>query len=332
MEKTNLQKKGIASYWLVAMFMAISFGIAFITSGILFFLQAPALEPTFEKTAKKWEDRIVKIECSDAQSTGFIMESKKVDGKNYLYIVTTEHGVRYSSYFATANIDGNYYSLEPLSLNADIDVAIFRFEYEGNYTLPTVDNVSVAEEVMAIGFPRNESLTTEVGYVNKTAYVDENSSLSALLCYDVSAYVQSGMSGCPILSKDGKLIGIGARTKVGNISGEQVIFSSDNYIVPAKILFAEYDRVTNHKTKPSAKYSVSLENGSIVVSVADKKAVFQNDTLTIDGKKVEKVANKNVENVIDFVEQISYYENRNSNGEVKVQLEDGELYLRVINE
>ena len=51
------------------------------------------------------------------------------------------------------------------------------------------------------------------------------------------------------------------------------------------------------------------------------EAVFQNGALTIDGKKVEKVANKNVVDVIDFVEQISYYENRNSNGEVKVQLE-----------
>ena len=331
METTNANKKGIASYWLVIMFVAISFGIVFITAGILYYLEPPVLVPTFEETAKDWENRIVKVVCEDEQSSGFIVESKWEDGENYLYIATTAHGVDHAPTNAKIYIAGEEYEAENLSVNSTIDIAIFKVECAGVYFYPTVAQPQIASEVMALGYPQNEEASAEIGYFNKSAYVDKNSA-SSLLCYEVSAYLQSGMSGCPILTVEGDLVGIGARTKIVNVDGQEGVFASDNYVVPAKILFAEYNRAVYHNTKQSAYYEAEMEDGKIVITVDDKKVVFENGVVTIDGKTVKKVAGKVVANVIDFVEQISYYDNRNSDGEVKVQLEDGEILLSVINE
>lgn len=332
MENNSLEKKGIASYGLVILFVLASFFIVLATKGIFALILPSSPSASFEGVASSWESRIVKVECDGEQSTGFIAESKIEDGDNYLYIITSAHGVDQNPTSAIFTIGGEEYESENLSVNSNIDVAVFKVQRAGRYSLPNICAPAIAKQVMALGYESNEDVTAQIGFINKEVFVDEHSSLSSLLCYDISAFVNGGMSGCPILSIDGEFLGIGVRTKVTTQNGQQVTYSADNYVVPAPIIFAEYDRAVDHNSKSASEYTVEMENGTIIVNVDNIQAVYQNGQVTINNKKVEKVANKTIKNIVDFVEQISYYSNRNAMGELKIQLSDEEILVKVVNE
>lgn len=332
MKNNSLEKKGIASYGLVIVFILASFFIVLATKGVFTFLIPPSPTPDFEVVASSWESRVVKVVCDGEQSTGFIAESKKEGNDNYLYIITSAHGVDQNPNSAIFTIGKKEYESENLSVNSNIDVAVFKVKCAGRYSLPATVAPAIAKQVMALGYEANEEITAEIGYVNKEVFVDQNSSLSSLLCYDISAFVNGGMSGCPILTANGEFLGMGVRTKVTTQNGQQVTYSADNYVVPAPIIFAEYDRAVEHNSKTASEYTVQMVNGAIVVNVDNKQVVYQNGVVAIDDKKVEKVANKTINNIVDFVEQISYYSNRNEDGEVRVKLEDEEILVKVVNE
>jgi S1-C subfamily serine protease len=327
----NVSKKGIAGYWLVTMFVAISFAIVFITSGLLYFLQAPAQFDSFERTAKTWTDRVVKVTAGGEVSTGFVMESEDVGGENYVYVVTSYHGVDTAISSVKITLDGESYDAENLSWNENIDLAIFKVKSKTKYVLPSAFEQNVGVEVMALGYAEGITLCAETGVVNSVDYLDDNASLYPLLCYDVSAYVRGGMSGCPILTKGGKIVGMGVRTKVDNVEGEEIHFSSDNYVVPISVILAEYDRALNHKTAPKTQFA-------LVKGVGVIEFVFENATVTYDGislkigdDKVVSVNGQKIESAVDFLAKMLSYENRAGNS-VKVKTESEEILVKVINE
>ncbi|MBO5224110.1 MAG: trypsin-like peptidase domain-containing protein [Clostridia bacterium] len=322
----NTQKKGIAGYWLVTMFVAISFAIVFITAGILYFLQAPAQLESFEYTANVWTDRVVKVEAGTERSTGFVIEAKRENGVGYAYVVTTYHGVDDALESVKIRLNGELLSAENLRYNVYTDIAVFRVRCDVNYPLISAADVNIATEVMALGYPSGGPINAEMGVVNRTIHLDEHSTLAPLLCYDVSAYVQGGMSGCPIFTLDGKLVGMGARTRIDNIDGEQVHFSSDNYVVPASIIFAEYDLAKNHRSAKYINYYLSEKDGAIIADFLESKIKYDGK-LTIDGKEIVKVKNTPVRDMIDFIASVITYSNcREVNGRyyVDVVTKDGE--------
>ncbi len=324
----HASKKGIAGYWLVTMFVAISFAIVFITGGILYFLQAPASLDSFERTAQNWEKRVVKVEAGSEVSTGFIMQSKNYDGKDYVYIVTSYHGVDSDPTNVKIVFAGDRYNAENLSWNPLIDVAVFRIESNAKFTMPEIAKEQLATEVMALGYATGMTFCAEMGVVNSVDYVDNNGSLYPLLCYDVSSYVKGGMSGCPILTKEGKILGMGVRTRVDNVEGEEIHFSSDNYVVPFSIILAEYDLAINHKPAPYTNYTITKNSTSVTFAFDDKTVVYDGMHITLDGAEILKVNGKNVENVVDFIAKVSMYENRND-GKVTVTTKNGEVLIKV---
>jgi hypothetical protein len=333
-EKIMSKKKGVAGYWLVMFFVLISFAIVFVTGGILRFIQMPYGLHSFERTAKNWETRIVKVECGEELSTGFIMETMQDDGENYAYIITSYHGVDNGN-DVKVFINGINYTANKLSWNEYIDIAVLEVNCDITFAKAESAKINLAEEVIAIGYPGNGSITAEKGIINATTCLDVNSSLYPLLCYDVSAYVQAGMSGCPILSKDGKLIGVGVRTKKGTVGEEEVVFSSDNYVVPYSVMMAEYDRARYHRTAKKTHYELSESNGVITALFADGKQVCYDGKLTINGQEIAKVQNVKVKNIIDFIAQVSVYGNRNgaNNAYTDITLKSGEkISLKVVNE
>lgn len=325
----NAHKKGIAGYWLVTMFVAISFAIVFITAGILYFLEAPASLVSFERTAKNWEDRVVKVQAGSELSTGFIMESEKINGDNYVYVITSYHGVDTAIDSVSITVDGEVYSAENLSWNELIDMAVFKFKCDARYSLVGGFNENVGVEVMALGYASGKNYCAEEGIVNSLNYLDVSKGLSPLLCYDVSAYVRQGMSGCPILTIDGDLVGMGVRTKVDNIDGEEIHFSSDNYVVPYSVLLAEYDRAKNHKTAKAAQYTLSEDNASVEIAFDNYTVVYDGTKLSLNGEKIVKVAGKSVSGAVDFIAKISLYSNRNADGEVVVVTSGGSYNVKV---
>ncbi len=328
----DVNKKGTAGYWMVMMFVAISFVIVFMTSILLYFLEPPAVLGTFEKVEHEWNHRIVKVKTGSEVSTGFIMESRHDNGDK-VYIATSYHGV--DSDINNVNIEyrGVNYKAENLSWNEYIDLAIFSINCNAEYIMPHIANGSEATDVMALGYAEGFTYTAEVGIVNSMVYLDEGASLTPLLCYDVSAYVKSGMSGCPILTKNGHVLGMGVRTKVDNIQGEEIHFSSDNYVVPFQIMLAEYNRAVYHSSAKKTHYNLSKGNGLITIEFNNAVVVYDGNTLKIGEDKIVKVNGKDVCGIVDFIAKMSTYENRDSSGKhVNVNTDNGNVLVKVTNE
>lgn len=309
MEKDNLNKKGIAGYWLVTLFVIISFAIVFITGGLLYFMQAPYATNSFERVANEWEKRVVKIECQGEFSTGFIVETDVENGENYAYIMTSQHGVESNLGAVYAKINGQNILAENLSENELIDIAVFKVKCDASFSFAKPAGVKIAQEVIAIGYPDGEFINVEKGIINSTAHVDVNND-GALLCYDVSSYVRKGMSGCPILTQDGKIVGVGVRCKKGTVGEQEVVFSSDNYVVPYEIALAEYDRARNYPSSDELYYQLSQTQDGIQVAFTDGKIVSFDEFVAIDNKEIVKVQNSSVNGIVDFIAKISLYENR----------------------
>jgi S1-C subfamily serine protease len=331
MIKDNTHKKGVAGYWLVMMFVAISFFIVLSTSVLLYFLQPPPVFGSFERVELSWKDRVVKVQAGNAISTGFIMESRVDDDKTY--IVTSYHGVNSAINNVKISFKGETYSAENLSWNEYIDVAVFSIKCATSYDMPTIANAKVAKDVMALGYAEGFTYTAEKGIVNSVNYLDENSSLGSLLCYDVSAYVRGGMSGCPILTNNGEVLGMGVRTKVDNIAGEEIHFSSDNYVVPFSIILAEYDRAINHNSAKKTSYVLAKENNAIKISFSDVDVIYDGESLKIGDEKIVKVDGKSVCDIVDFIAKMSKYESRDASGKkVVVTTTKQDVEVRVVNE
>ncbi|MBE5732484.1 MAG: trypsin-like peptidase domain-containing protein [Clostridiales bacterium] len=328
----NAHKKGIAGYWLVMMFVAISFFIVLSTSVLLYFLQPPPAFGTFERVELDWQDRVVKVKVGSEISTGFVMESRHDDGDK-TYIVTSYHGVASNMGNVKISFKGETYSAQNLAWNEYVDVAVFSIDCDTSYKMPAVADVSVAMDVMALGYAEGFTYTAETGFVNSVDYLDENAKLNSLLCYDVSSYVREGMSGCPILTEDGEVLGMGVRTKVDNIAGEEVHFSSDNYVVPFSIILAEYDRAINHASAKKTAYTLTKENASIKISFNDVDVIYDGDSLKIGEDKIVKVNGKNVDGIVDFIAKMSKYENRDSSRKnVIVTTTKQDVKVTVVNE
>jgi len=143
----------------------------------------------------------------EAQGSGFIVTP---GGQ----VVTCAHVVS-GSEVATAWIDGIRYPAKVLSINTNSDIALLQMENASNtfkpFFLATDTNYFLGQEVYSMGFPLVEILgkapRLNKGMISSTVGLEDNPDQ-----LQVSAAVQPGNSGGPLLNPNGQVVGMVSAT------------------------------------------------------------------------------------------------------------------------
>lgn len=186
-------------------------------------------EETVDKQNKKTIDSVVKtvVGISKLQQNGnsiFLDNSEEKLGlgsgiilTDNGYILTNQHvcGDKYSNCYVTLE-NGDIYNGSVLWSDSNIDLAIIKIAANNlNYIeLGDSDNISLAEEVFAVGNPIGIEFQRTVtkgiiSGINRTIKIEENNQGSYMEdLIQTDATINEGNSGGPLVNKNGELIGI----------------------------------------------------------------------------------------------------------------------------
>lgn len=133
------------------------------------------------------------------------------------YIVTNWHvaGNKYSTCYVTAE-NGDIYSGNVVWADSDLDLAILKINVKGlkYLELGDSDSVKLGQEVCAIGNPigiefQRTVTSGIISGLDRTIKIDDENGESYMEdLIQTDASINSGNSGGPLISKDGKVIGI----------------------------------------------------------------------------------------------------------------------------
>lgn len=162
---------------------------------------------------------VVTIRTDISQGTGFLIGDEG-------YIVTNYHVMEGANQVGIFTYDGEMHSTTFLGYDSQFDIALLKIE--GNFdalTLADSEDITVGENVIAIGNPLGLQFSVSEGIVSATHRLGPN---------EIEAYVQTdaalnpGNSGGPLINKQGEVVGIN-NFKIGE--GESLGFALEsNYI------------------------------------------------------------------------------------------------------
>jgi serine protease Do len=232
--------------------------------------------------------------------SGFIVESSG-------YIITNNHVVSGAEKVVVKLLSGNEYKAKVLGTDPPTDLALVKIDADNLPTLEFGDSdmLKVGQWVIAIGNPFGLTSTVTVGVVSAKGR-------SGIGIEDYEDFIQTdaainlGNSGGPLLSADGKVIGI--NTAIVSSSGGSV---GIGFAIPSNMAKIIYEQLRNkgHVTRgflgiviqqitpDLAKYFHLTSNKGILVSEvskdspAEKAGIKQGDVITaINGHPTEKIA------------------------------------------
>lgn len=188
-----------------------------------------------EKTAEhvvQLDDQSKRVELVEAaQRTVYTLYTNHTQGSAFLYddqghVVTNAHVVEGNLQVMVKTIDGNEYNGQVIGYSNEIDVALLsvpNLEGEEPFPLEKEKESNVGEEVVALGTPLGLENTATFGYltgVNRTFNIPPHQFEDV---YQISAPIEPGNSGGPLLSlEQEKIIAINAAK---SIEAENIAFS-----------------------------------------------------------------------------------------------------------
>jgi S1-C subfamily serine protease len=172
------------------------------------------------------ENSVVTIECttyvttpfgqrtamtSEAQGSGFVYEYN-----GQMVIITNNHVIENAASITVTFADGNSYDAKVLGSDSANDLAVLSTEAPSSEYYPleiaSSSTLSVGDPVVAIGSPYGLTGTMTSGIVsalNRTLTITESTgSYDITGLIQTSAPINSGNSGGPLMTYDGKVIGI----------------------------------------------------------------------------------------------------------------------------
>ncbi|WP_019500206.1 S1 family peptidase [Pseudanabaena sp. PCC 6802] len=165
----------------------------------------------------------VKVKVDRAWGSGILVRKR---GATY-FAVTNQHVVAYSDRLSIQTMDGRIYPAKARRIEfGDSDLALLEFQAKSNYTIAPLGqtyNVKVGDEVFAAGFPSETEHTDRIeniptrGQTSNLAGFNFVPGRISLLTPKVIAGgyqigytndIRKGMSGGPLLNRQGQVIGI----------------------------------------------------------------------------------------------------------------------------
>jgi len=152
------------------------------------------------------EPSVVRIEVSTrAPGAGVILTG---DG----YVITNSHVIEGSSFIRIVLTSGQSYSATVLAEDPDLDLAILEIETNRSdfpvVTLGNYDDITIGEEVLALGFPYfndlSGDLSATLGIVSAVRFIE----LYGYEYVQTDAELSLGFGGGPVVNMRGEVIGI----------------------------------------------------------------------------------------------------------------------------
>ena len=103
--------------------------------------------------------------------------------------------------------DDDYFGAKIIAYNPLIDLALLKLDEDMDYTFDFVklNDIELGQKVMAIGSPRGLSFTVTEGIISQLNRQIDSSNINYI---QTSVAINPGNSGGPLISTDGKLIGL----------------------------------------------------------------------------------------------------------------------------
>jgi S1-C subfamily serine protease len=189
-----------------------------------------------------------RLTYSSVQGSGFVC-----DYSGQMVIITNNHVIEDVINITVTFINGNTYTAEVLGADPYADLAVLSVDAPANefYPLEIVSSsiLSVGESLVAVGAPYGLSGTMTTGIVsalNRTITEDMSGSYPIAAVIQTSTPINSGNSGGPLMTYDGKVVGI-TTAIVSNSDGLGFAIPSDTILreISSLITTGSYN---NHPT------------------------------------------------------------------------------------
>ncbi|MCW4029070.1 MAG: trypsin-like peptidase domain-containing protein [Candidatus Bathyarchaeota archaeon] len=174
------------------------------------------------------ENSVVTIECTIVQYSNMpwmrqTSTTSSAQGSGFVYqyngemvIITNNHVIEDASTITVTFADGNSYTATLLGADASTDIAVLKADAPTSEYYPldiiSSDTLSVGDAVVALGSPYGLTGTMTSGIISaldRTITVTETSgSYEMTGLIQTSAPINSGNSGGPLMTYNGKVIGI----------------------------------------------------------------------------------------------------------------------------
>ena len=162
---------------------------------------------------------VVRIELSNGSASGFIF---KTDNNGSAYVMTNYHVIEGAWSVTVWVNDSRQYQGKVLGYDGKRDLAVVEICCGQFKALPfgDSDRVKAGEDVIAIGYPLNISASATVtrGIVSATRY----DGFWNAFVIQTDAPINPGNSGGPLLSSDGRVVGINTASNAYSTDGRPV--------------------------------------------------------------------------------------------------------------
>jgi S1-C subfamily serine protease len=165
----------------------------------------------------------VKVKVDRSWGSGILVRKR---GATYL-VVTNQHVIDFGDRFSIQTVDARVYPAKARKIAfGDRDLAVIEFHAKSNYAIASLartPNIKVGDEVFAAGFPTETSHTdlldassaraqtrNLVGFNFATGHISLLTTKEIAGGYQIGCTndIRKGMSGGPLLNRQGKVIGI----------------------------------------------------------------------------------------------------------------------------
>jgi S1-C subfamily serine protease len=201
----------------------------------------PGSQMTAEELVRRAEPSVVRIAADAGVGSGFVIDA---DG----YIITNNHVVAGSRSVEVTLSDGSEHPAEVIGTDPRADLALLKIEQGGLTPLPLadLDNVSIGEDVIAIGYAldlqRGEgpSFSVTRGIVSqKNRAISEGAEILGAVQTD--AAINHGNSGGPLLNLFGEVVGVNTALQPDFSTGG--VAQGIGYAVGSDTVRAVYDEL-----------------------------------------------------------------------------------------
>ncbi|MGB5278583.1 MAG: trypsin-like peptidase domain-containing protein [Gammaproteobacteria bacterium] len=191
---------------------------AVVTLNVQSLVEVPIQEDTrqqLEQVFGKHLPRLTETKLHNSSGSGVILDQRG-------YVVTNHHVIAKAKKVTVNLNDGRTAEARVVGTDPDTDLAVLKIELDNlpQIIIANIDNLSIGDVVLAIGFPFRIGQTVTQGIISATGrnQVSQNTYENFI---QTDAAINPGNSGGALVNADGEIVGINSLiyTETGNFAG-----------------------------------------------------------------------------------------------------------------
>jgi putative serine protease PepD len=267
------------------------------------------------------------------QGSGFVLDNKG-------HIITNNHVVESADKgkLEVTLSDGRIFSTKVVGTDPTTDIAVIALENAPDDLQPVKfsdsDNVTVGDQVMAVGNPLGLASTATVGVVSAidrpVAASDTSGSSTVTNAIQIDAAINPGNSGGPLFNANGEVIGITSSIAQTSANSGSI---GIGFAIPSNLTRLITDQLVANGAADHPALGVTIKDGTVAVDGADRRAAVVQEVG--DGtpaknagiQKGDAIIGVNDKPIISTYSLIGFVREQSMNSSVKVTyVRDGKKY------